>query len=383
MIRASTTCEEPPGPLRRCAWSCAARTRSALRQGSHSAWPPAGVVLNLRRRVVLQQRGFFPAGRQLHAACGSPRRAAADDVYDHCRRACPRPACQASSRLSCPPAAVRPCAAPRAVPKGPPPAASRLTATGNSGIPIFLRSIFAVLQRFRPNSPGVRFVLDNPRRITSSFFDSKQTAALFLIVSFNLLIQYIFFLATSLNKPEIIDSAPYNQLLNMGWFQSVSTRAAGMNVFDLRTLSKANAVIYALMMYIGSAPLVSLMQATEQTVVAKFVDGQVVMVYQARGRPGCALCFRSHGLSDGSALLLWPRHPSGGGGEEGSGEAVQSVLVFPHPMALRRLPCHCDCGGEGAAAPRPGPAACTALGALPNAALLACALGRCCPRCRR
>ena len=170
------------------------------------------------------------------------------------------------------------------MPKGPPPAASRLTATGNSGIPIFLRSIFAVLQRFRPNSPGVRFVLDNPRRITSSFFDSKQTAALFLIVSFNLLIQYIFFLATSLNKPEIIDSAPYNQLLNMGWFQSVSTRAAGMNVFDLRALSKANAVIYALMMYIGSAPLVSLMQATEQTVVAKFVDGQVVMVYQARGR---------------------------------------------------------------------------------------------------
>lgn len=60
----------------------------------------------------------------------------------------------------------------------------------------------------------------------------------------------------------------------------MSTRAAGMNVFDLRSLSKAMAVIYATMMYVSSAPMVSMMEASKQTVVAKYVKGEVILVYE-------------------------------------------------------------------------------------------------------
>lgn len=143
-----------------------------------------------------------------------------------------------------------------------------------------LRVIMTILARLRPKSEAIKFVLENPRRCTVAFFNAKQTAALFLVLLTNLFIQFFFFLGTSINKPEIRELAPYSQLVTMGWFQSVSTRAAGMNVFDLRSLSKALAVVYATMMYVSSAPMVSMMEATKQTVVAKYVQGEVILVYE-------------------------------------------------------------------------------------------------------
>jgi hypothetical protein len=73
---------------------------------------------------------------------------------------------------------------------------------------------------------------------------------------------------------------PPSQLAVGGFFTSVSTRAAGMNVFDLRALSKANVVVFAIMMYIASAPFVGMMQASKQEVVAKYVNGELLLVYE-------------------------------------------------------------------------------------------------------
>jgi Trk-type K+ transport system membrane component len=151
---------------------------------------------------------------------------------------------------------------------------------GNTGLPIFLRCIFATISYLRPNNRAIRFVLDNPRRCTTAFFNTKQTAALFVILVGNLMIQYVFFLATSMHKPNIRALGTQDQLAMGGWFTSVSTRAAGMNVFDLRELSKANVLVFALMMYISSAPLVSLMETTRQEVVAKYVNGELLLVYE-------------------------------------------------------------------------------------------------------
>jgi Trk-type K+ transport system membrane component len=104
--------------------------------------------------------------------------------------------------------------------------------------------------------------------------------ALAVILCGNLLMQYVFFLTTSMPKPDIRDSAPRNQLAVMGFFTSVSTRAAGMNVFDLRALSKANVVVFCVMMYVSSAPMVSMMQSSKQQIVAKYVKGEVLLVYE-------------------------------------------------------------------------------------------------------
>lgn len=101
-----------------------------------------------------------------------------------------------------------------------------------------------------------------------------------MILVGNLMMQYTFFLTTSMHKPNIRALGPQSQLAVDGWFTCVSTRAAGMNVFDLRELSKANVVVFALMMYVSSAPLVSLMQATKQEVVAKYVNGELLLVYE-------------------------------------------------------------------------------------------------------
>jgi hypothetical protein len=104
--------------------------------------------------------------------------------------------------------------------------------------------------------------------------------ALSVILCGNLLLQYVFFLTTSMRLPVIRDSAPRDQLAVMGFFTSVSTRAAGMDVFDLRTLSKANVVVFAVMMYVSSAPMVSMMQSSKQEIVAKVVNGEVLLLYE-------------------------------------------------------------------------------------------------------
>jgi hypothetical protein len=104
--------------------------------------------------------------------------------------------------------------------------------------------------------------------------------ALSVILCGNLLLQYVFFLTTSMRLPVIRDSAPRDQLAVMGFFTSVSTRAAGMNVFDLRALSKANVVVFAVMMYVSSAPMVSMMQSSKQEIVAKVVNGEVLLLYE-------------------------------------------------------------------------------------------------------
>ena len=119
-----------------------------------------------------------------------------------------------------------------------------------------------------------------PSRCTTAFFNTKQSVVLAVILVGNLLMQYVFFLTTSMRLPDIKNSAPRDQLAVMGFFTSVSTRAAGMNVFDLRALSKANVVVFCVMMYVSSAPVVSMMESTKQEVVAKYVNGELLMVYE-------------------------------------------------------------------------------------------------------
>ena len=164
-----------------------------------------------------------------------------------------------------------------------------LIVAGNTGLPILLRTIFYVMSLVRPHNRAIRFILDNPRRSTTAFFDRKQTAALTAILVGNLLIQYIFFLTTSMGRDAIKFTYDSNyartpvspdRLAIGGFFTSVSTRAAGMNVFDLRALSKANVVVFAMMMYIASAPFVGMMQASKQEVVAKYVNGELLLVYE-------------------------------------------------------------------------------------------------------
>jgi len=171
---------------------------------------------------------------------------------------------------------------------------------GNTGLPIFLRAIFYLMSLARPRNRAIRFILDNPRRSTTAFFDRRQTAALTAILVGNLTLQYVFFLATSMGRDEIKFTYAYDtvlvggsnvtmqvrtpvppsQLAVGGFFTSVSTRAAGMNVFDLRALSKANVLVFAIMMYIASAPFVGMMQASKQEVVAKYVNGELLLVYE-------------------------------------------------------------------------------------------------------
>lgn len=176
---------------------------------------------------------------------------------------------------------------------------SVLIVCGNTGLPIALRTIVYVLSLLRPGNRAIRFILDNPRRCTTAFFTRRETYKLAVVLAGNLVLQYAFYLATSMHRPGVAQNAvigpdgtvadvryPPEQLAVQGFFTAVSTRAAGMNVYDLRLLSKAHAVVMCVMMYVAAAPHVALMQASKQTVVAKVVKGEVLLVYEGGEEEG-------------------------------------------------------------------------------------------------
>lgn len=51
----------------------------------------------------------------------------------------------------------------------------------------------------------------------------------------------------------------------LGWFETVSTRAAGLQIMDFHYVNHGMLVVWAIMMYVSSAPLVSRMYVSEQT----------------------------------------------------------------------------------------------------------------------
>lgn len=50
-----------------------------------------------------------------------------------------------------------------------------------------------------------------------------------------------------------------------GYFQTVSTRNAGLQILDLRLLNRGMLVVYVIFMYMSSAPLVRTMYVSEHT----------------------------------------------------------------------------------------------------------------------
>lgn len=170
---------------------------------------------------------------------------------------------------------------------------SFLILLGNTGIPVALRFVLVrMLQweeyRFRrwnassnPPTPQqltesiqyrqtLQYILDNPRRHTTHLFSTNETILLGRAVVGLILIQYVFYLGCTLNRPRALEHNSVFELAGIGYFQTLSTRAAGFTIVDLRTLNPGLIVVYACMMYVAATPFVSALHQTTITNSAMF-----------------------------------------------------------------------------------------------------------------
>ena len=106
---------------------------------------------------------------------------------------------------------------------------------GNTCIPIFLYFTFwwliKIYNYFRWNAASLRFVLQNPSQISSHVLPWDATQILLYGVIIINTVQYICFLASTAYEQVALDTyGSMEKLAGMGYFQTISTRSAGITV---------------------------------------------------------------------------------------------------------------------------------------------------------
>jgi Trk-type K+ transport system membrane component len=138
-----------------------------------------------------------------------------------------------------------------------------LILAGNTCAPLCLRVLLKLMHAsadvLRLDKPGLRFALDNPRLMTTHLFSTRQTIVLTLFVIAVDISEFVFFLGSELDRPEMQEGrAPppltpasalnvfarqvygdMQTLVGIGYFQSISTRNAGLQLVDIRLCNQA------------------------------------------------------------------------------------------------------------------------------------------------
>jgi Trk-type K+ transport system membrane component len=110
----------------------------------------------------------------------------------------------------------------------------------------------------------LNFILDNPRQITTHLFSPIQTKVLAIMVLTLIFTQYVFFLCSTLTRPSVTQQYTLSELAGLGYFQTLSTRSAGFNIMNLRSLNQGLLFVYGIMMYLSAFPFVATLQSTTQ-----------------------------------------------------------------------------------------------------------------------
>jgi Trk-type K+ transport system membrane component len=134
---------------------------------------------------------------------------------------------------------------------------------GNVAFPIILRFSIWMLHRLFPSNPGLKYLLKNPRRCCTHLFPSLHTRVLALSVVGFSLFEFVAFVALDFNEPFLKDIPKADRIL-IGFFQAVSTRTAGFNVINLADVAPGMLVMYCVLMYISSYPIVSALRESSE-----------------------------------------------------------------------------------------------------------------------
>ena len=155
-----------------------------------------------------------------------------------------------------------------------------LTLTGNTLAPILLRQLLRFFKRI--NFCSVQdsvydYVLENPRKISWYIFGAVETKVLFESVVLLNVFFYIFYVGCTYS--DHVMSAAYGDdatLAGMGAFQIIVLRSSGLQIMDFRLLNQGLLILFAIAMYIPTAPFIG--QA--------FTDKEVAearKIYEKRG----------------------------------------------------------------------------------------------------
>jgi Trk-type K+ transport system membrane component len=135
---------------------------------------------------------------------------------------------------------------------------------GNTMYPIVSRQIVSLIARCSLDEPikkTAQFILDNPHRIANLLYSESETNNLIYAAILLNSVQYVVFLALTLNRKASLQTHTASTLVGLGFFQTISTRTAGFNILDLNLLSQGVIFTYGVMCYINANRFIWIMQA--------------------------------------------------------------------------------------------------------------------------
>ncbi|CAE7245469.1 TRK1, partial [Symbiodinium pilosum] len=139
---------------------------------------------------------------------------------------------------------------------------------GNTGLPIMIRLIAAIWRRStRPHSETRKvldFLLEHPRRCFTHMFPAVHTMWLVLVVvGLNVLGTFVILIQDF--RSAAFKGLYAHEILGNAFFQTVSTRTAGMNSVNIAQLSQGTTFFMAVMMYFSTTPTVVTMRLSAAT----------------------------------------------------------------------------------------------------------------------
>ena len=87
---------------------------------------------------------------------------------------------------------------------------------------------------------GLLLILNDPQRLTIHIFKARDTLFLAGVLLSLILIQFLLFLATTLNRGEAHQYYSTGDLVSIAYFQTISTRSAGFAMIDFRLLDQVS-----------------------------------------------------------------------------------------------------------------------------------------------
>ncbi|KAF2645951.1 potassium transport protein-like protein 1 [Massarina eburnea CBS 473.64] len=140
-----------------------------------------------------------------------------------------------------------------------------LSLAGQTQFPIFLRLIIWALKKVCPVRSRMRhtlsFLLHHPRRCFIYLFPSKETWYLLAIQLTIDLAAWILFEVLNIGMPQVMAISPGTRTMD-GLFQATGLRTSGAYIIAFSSLAPALLVVYLVIMYISSFPIVMALRRT-------------------------------------------------------------------------------------------------------------------------
>eukprot|EP00301_Raphidiophrys_heterophryoidea_P021908 c6192_g1_i1.p1 GENE.c6192_g1_i1~~c6192_g1_i1.p1 ORF type:complete len:739 (-),score=137.91 c6192_g1_i1:763-2979(-) len=135
---------------------------------------------------------------------------------------------------------------------------SILILMGNTAYPVLLRTVVYVQHKLHPQNSGYEYLLTHPRRCSTHLFPRLHTSFVaFFVFSFT---SFMLITFLALDNKLAFDNPSLKLQALVGFFQAVSTRTAGFNAIDLSLVAPSMQVVYTIMMYVSSYPIISAIQ---------------------------------------------------------------------------------------------------------------------------